>query len=113
MHNRESGRRGTSHLRDYGAVYILLALWLIFGVGQFLTNMSEYTSDQASHGQPFEWAGFLVYFLARLFENLQSEAWQLALQGLLVVAWADKVFRKGTEDVRRLEAKVDRLLERQ
>jgi hypothetical protein len=101
-----------AHLRDYGAVYILVALWLIFGAGQFFTNMSEYTSDQYAHGQPFEWAGFIVYFLARLFENLQSEAWQLALQALLISAFADRLFRKGTEDMRRLESKVDRLLER-
>lgn len=49
--------------------------------------------------------------VAGTFENLQSEWAQLLVQAVLVVGYAKAVFAKSTEDVERLEEKVDRLLE--
>lgn len=100
----------TRHLRNWAAVYILVILWIGFALGQFFTNMAEYGSDQAAHGLPFQTGEFMAYFWARFFENHASESWQLAVQALLISAFSHVLFRKGDEDMRRLEAKVDRLL---
>jgi hypothetical protein len=100
------------HLRNWGAVYILLVLWVGFASVQWFTNLIEYSSDQAVHGQPFEWGQFAAYFFARFAENHASESWQLAVQAILISAFSRVLFRKGDEDQRRLEAKVDALLAR-
>jgi hypothetical protein len=100
---------GAGHLRRWGAVYLLLGLWAIFEVVQWFTNMIEYSSDQQAHGQPFEWGGFVAYFLARFSENHASESWQLAVQGILIVGFSHVLFRKGEEDTVRLESKIDEL----
>lgn len=92
-------------------VYILVALWVVFGAGQWFTNMAEYGSDQAAHGLPFEWAEFLVYFGARFFENHASESWQLGV-ALIIDMNRQRAFRKGDEDRARLEGKVDQVLAR-
>ncbi len=97
------------HLQRWGAVWILAVLWIGFGVGQWFSNLAEYTSDQAAHGLPFRWSEFLPYFWARFFENHASESWQLAAQAVLIVGLAPLLFRRGEEDRERLEAKVDRL----
>jgi hypothetical protein len=101
-----------SHFRRWGAVWILIVMWLGFAVLQWFTNLAEYTSDQAEHGQPFEWGQFLVYYFARFAENHSSESWQLAVQAVLIVGLSRVLFRKGDEDHNRLEAKVDRILAR-
>ena len=101
-----------SHLRRWGAVWILTALWLI---SSLLFGWAEYhvqVDEAIEHGQPFEPSSFWVVYWSGYFENLQSEWAQLAVQALLVVGYAHVVFRKGTEDIDRVEAKVDRLLAR-
>lgn len=47
------------HLRRWGAVYILALLFLGSWLGQFLTQMVEFTSEQEEHGQSFAWSDFL------------------------------------------------------
>ena len=97
------------HLRRWGAVWILTALWAGFAVGQWFSNLAEYTNDQAAHGLPFQWSEFLPIFWGGFLENHASESWQLAVQAVLIVGLSRLVFRKGDEDQVRLEAKVDRL----
>lgn len=97
------------HLRQWGALYILAVLFLASWVGQLITQLATFRADQAEHGQPFEWAEFWADFLRATFENWQSEWLQLFTQ-MLVTAYAHVLFRKGDEDMRRLERKVDRLL---
>jgi hypothetical protein len=101
------------HLRRWGAVYILFAMWAVFEAVQLYTNFVEYSSDQAEHGQAFESGQFAAYFFARFAENHASESWQLAVQALLIVGFAHVFFRKGQEDVERLEAKIDALCTRE
>jgi hypothetical protein len=102
----------SEHLRRWGAVYILAALFLASWAGQFWAQLVEFTADQAEHGQAFEWAQFWPQFAEATLENWQSEWAQLLTQALLISAFSRVLFRKGDEDQRRLEAKVDRLLER-
>lgn len=101
-----------SHLRRWGALYILTVLFVASLVGQWFTQLAEYTADQAAHGQPFEWSGYISEFLAEMFANWESEMLQLAIQALLISAFSHLLFRKGDEDRARLEAKVDQLLAR-
>jgi hypothetical protein len=96
-----------SHLRRWGALYILAVLFVASLVGQWFTQLAEYTADQAEHGQPFEWSGYLSSFSAEMFANWQSEWLQLFTQALLISAFSHVLFRKGDEDRERLERKVD------
>jgi hypothetical protein len=101
-----------AHLHRWGAVWILATLFVGSIAGQWFAQLAEYSTDQAEHGQPFEWSGYLASFLAEVFSNWQSEWLQLATQALLISAFSHAVFRKGDEDADRLEAKVDELLAR-
>ena len=102
----------TSHLRRWGAVYLLLMLFVGSWAGQLVAQAAEFTSEQGQHGQPFTWSEFWPTFWAATLENWQSEFLQLIWQAVIVVGYAHVVFRKGTEDIDRVEAKVDRLLAR-
>jgi hypothetical protein len=102
----------TSHLRRWGAAYILAALFVASFIGQFVTQSIAFTAEQAQHGQAFEWGQFLPEFGASVLENLQSEWAQLLVQAVLISALADRVFRRSLDDHKRLEGKVDELLRR-
>jgi surface polysaccharide O-acyltransferase-like enzyme len=107
-----SGDRTSNHFKRWGAVYILAVLFVASLAGQWFTQLAEYAADQATHGQPFEWSGYVAAFLAEMFANWESEMLQLAVQALLISAYSRFLFRKGDEDAERLEAKVDELLAR-
>lgn len=100
------------HLRRWGALYLLAALFVASIAGQFVLQLLEFAGEQAEHGQPFEWGQYLPAFGASVMENWQSEWAQLFVQALVVSALADRLFRRSLEDQARLEAKVDALLER-
>jgi heme A synthase len=85
-----------NHMRRWGVVYLLAALFGGSWVGQLAAQFAEGDG----------W----VLFLSNTFENWQSEFLQLAVQALAVVAGAKVMFRKSVEDQMRLEAKVDELL---
>ncbi|WP_433004202.1 DUF6766 family protein [Kribbella sp. CA-294648] len=109
-------KKPESHVRRWGAVYVLAVLFLGSWLGQFFTQLSEYRSDQEEHQQAFEWAGYLTNFFASTFENWQSEWLQLVFQAILLLGAKHLIFRVDAEDMERLEAKVDKLnqqLERQ
>ena len=100
-----------SHLKRWGALYVLVVLWLGSAVGQFAAQTAE--------GEGW------VLFMSATFENWQSEFLQLAVQSLLIVGLAGKMFRVSKDEheetkywmqrqlVRQYEAhdKLDQLLE--
>jgi hypothetical protein len=102
-------RRPNSHLRRWGAVYLLALLFLGSWIGHFFTQLSEFRTDQAEHQQAFTWADYLVNFFASTFENWQSEWLQLVFQAILLLGAKHIIFRVDAEDMERLEAKVDRI----
>ena len=57
------------HFRRWGAVYVLLALFLGSWLGQFFTQLTDFRSEQSAHGEPFLWARLLPQFWASTFEN--------------------------------------------
>lgn len=101
--------RPDTHLRRWGAVYVLLLLFIGSWAGQFFAQLAEFRSDQSAHGQPFVWGDYLTSFLASTFENWQSEWLQLVFQAVLLLGAKHLIFRVDAEDMERLEAKVDRI----
>ena len=98
-----------THLRKWGAVYLLALLFLGSWAGQFLTELSEFRSTQEMHHAPFVWTDFLVEFGQSTFENWQSEWLQLVFQAVLLLGAKHLIFRVDAEDMERLEAKVDEI----
>ncbi len=107
------GERGFSmkHFRRWGAVYLLLVLFLGSWLGQFMTQLSQFRSEQQMHKEPFEWGGFFTDFFASTFENWQSEWFQLIFQAILLLGAKHWLFQVDAEDMERLEKKVDAISE--
>jgi Domain of unknown function (DUF6766) len=102
-------RQPNTHIRRWGAVYVLLALFLGSWIGHFFTELAEFRSDQAEHGRAFSWGDYWPSFLASTLENWQSEWLQLVFQAILLLGAKHLIFRVDAEDMERLEAKVDKI----
>lgn len=98
-----------THVRRWGAVYVLAVLFIGSFLGQFFTQLSEFRSEQEQHGQAFVWADYYAAFFAATFENWQSEWLQLVFQAILLLGAKHLIFRVDAEDMERLEAKVDKI----
>jgi hypothetical protein len=98
-----------SHFRRWGAVYILVVLFLGSWVGQLISQASQFTSEQAQHGQEFMWLDFWPEFFASTFENWQSEWLQLVFQAILLLGAKHWLFQVDAEDLERIEEKIDKL----
>jgi hypothetical protein len=98
-----------SHIRRWGAVYILLLLFVGSWLGQFITQLAEFTSTQEQHGRPFQWGEYLHEFFASTFENWQSEWLQLVFQAILLLGAKHLIFKVDAEDLERIETKVDEI----
>ncbi|WP_420814384.1 DUF6766 family protein [Jiangella ureilytica] len=100
------------NLRRWGAVYVLILLFLGSWLGQFFTQLSEFRSEQQVHGEPFSWSEYLTSFFASTFENWQSEWLQLVFQAVLLLAAKHLLFQADAEDLERIERKIDNIHER-
>jgi hypothetical protein len=96
-----------THFRRWGAVYLLLLLFIGSWLGQFFTQLAEFTATQQQHGQPFAWGEYLHEFFASTFENWQSEWLQLVFQAILLLGAKHLIFKVDAEDLERIEAKID------
>lgn len=101
-----------THLRRWGAVYVLLLLFMGSWLGQFFTQLVEFRSEEQAHGQSFSWSDYLAAFFSSTFENWQSEWFQLVFQAILLLGAKHLIFQADAEDLERLERKVDALRER-
>jgi len=99
------------HFRRWGAVYVLLVLFLGSWLGQFFAQLAEFRSEQSTHKEPFVWSDFLTRFSASTLENWQSEWFQLIFQAILLLGAKHWLFQVDAEDMERLENKVDRIAE--
>ncbi|HVV86401.1 MAG TPA: DUF6766 family protein [Kofleriaceae bacterium] len=98
------------HLRRWGAVYLLTLMFLASWTGQFFTQMVDARHDAAAHGEAFTLGDYLPAFFASTLENWQSEWLGLVIQGAVLLGMKNLIFRAETEDLERIEAKVDRLM---
>lgn len=86
-------------IRRWGAVYILILLFLASWLGQVVA-MWPTIQEQG-------W----IEFWAATFENWQSEWLQLVFQAILLLGAKHWLFQVDAEDLERIEAKVNLLLE--
>ena len=100
------------HFRRWGAVYLLVLLFLGSWLGQFLTQVTEFTNEQQSMGLPFTWSEFWPSFFASTFENWQSEWLQLVFQAVLLLGAKHWLFKVDAEDLERIEVKIDQIHDR-
>jgi hypothetical protein len=100
------------HLRRWGAVYVLLALFAGSWLGQFVTMLTEFRNVQQTHGEPFLWSDFWPQFFSSTFENWRSEWLQLIFQAILLLGAKHWLFQVDAEDMERLEKKVDQIQQR-
>ncbi|MGH3663854.1 MAG: DUF6766 family protein [Micromonosporaceae bacterium] len=97
------------HARRWGAVYILLLLFLGSWLGQFFAHLHEFRAEVRSRGAEFVWIQFLSAFSGRTLENWQSEWLQLIFEAVLLLGARHWLFKLNAEDTDRLESKIDRL----
>ena len=95
------------HVRRWGAVYLLVLLFLGSWLGHFLTLLQQVRDESRTHGEPFAWAQFWPEFWSSTFENWQSEWLQLVFQAILLLGAKHWLFQVDAEDMERLENKVD------
>jgi disulfide bond formation protein DsbB len=100
------------HFRRWGAVYVLIVLFLGSWLGQLFTQISQFRTEQAMHQEPFSWGDFFAQFFASTFENWQSEWLQLIFQAILLLGAKHWLFQVDAEDLERIEKKVDAVSER-
>ena len=66
-----------SHLKRWGAAYLLFVLFAASWAAQYIAMLVEVGNEARQHGQPFEMSDFLPQFWSATFENWQSEWLQL------------------------------------
>jgi hypothetical protein len=99
------------HLRRWGAIYLLLLLFVGSWLGQFVTQLVEVGNEARSHGEAFSMSEFWPAFWQSTFENWQSEWLQLFVQGVMLLGMKHLLFKADAEDMEKLGRKVDALLE--
>jgi hypothetical protein len=92
-----------SHLRKWGAAYLLLALFLASWAGQFVTMLIEVGNEARAHGQQFELAEFWPQFWSSTFENWQSEWLQLLVQAVVLLGMKHVLFKADAQDMEQVQ----------
>lgn len=90
-----------NHMRRWGAVYILVALFAGSWAGQ------------AWAMQPVVEKQGWIEFWSATFENWQSEWLQLVFQAILLLGAKHWLFQADARDLERIEGKIDLLLGRE
>ncbi len=99
------------HLRRWGAIYLLLALFLGSWSGQLLTQIVELKQEAEQHGQAFHLSDLWAPFFSATFENWQSEWLQLIVQGAVLLGMKHLIFKADAEDTELMQAKLNALLD--
>jgi hypothetical protein len=87
-------------IRDRGLTLLLMAMFLLFLVGQVLSGRAEYNAEQQLHGQPtVSMSGYFAtgHPWEALFENWESEFLQMGFYVLLTIG----LFQKGSSESKR------------
>jgi hypothetical protein len=92
-----------SHLKRWGAAYLLLALFLTSWAGQFVATLVEVGNDAREHGQEFHMSEFWPRFLSATFENWQSEWLQLLVQAVVLLGLKHVLFKADALDMEQVQ----------
>lgn len=88
-----------SHMKRWGAAYLLVGLFLVSWGGQFAFGLIEARQEAEQHGQTFAMADFWATFLSATFENWQSEWLQLLVQAVVLLGMKHLIFAADAEDM--------------
>ncbi len=88
-----------SHMRRWGAAYLLLAFFLASWAGQFVMTVNEIHGQAEQHGQAFAWPDVWIQFWSATFENWQSEWLQLLVQAVVLLGMKHLLFTADAEDM--------------
>jgi hypothetical protein len=92
-----------SHLKKWGAAYLLLALFLASWGAQFVSMLVEVGNDAREHGQAFEMSDFWPQFWSSTFENWQSEWLQLLVQAVVLLGMKHVLFKADAMDMEQVQ----------
>jgi hypothetical protein len=92
-----------SHLRQWGAAYLLAALFLASWLGQFVTTLIEVGNEARQHGESFSMSEFWPTFLSATFENWQSEWLQLLVQAVVLLGMKHLLFKADAQDTEQIQ----------
>jgi hypothetical protein len=92
-----------SHLKRWGAAYLLFALFLASWIGQFVAMLIEVGNDAREHGQSFAMSEFWPQFWSATFENWQSEWLQLFVQAVVLLGMKHVLFKADALDMEQVQ----------
>lgn len=92
-----------SHLKKWGAAYLLLFLFLASWVGQFIAMLIEVGNEAREHGQSFSMSEFWPQFWSATFENWQSEWLQLFVQAVILLGMKHVLFKADALDMEQVQ----------
>ena len=92
-----------SHIKRWGAAYLLLALFLASWGGQFVAMLIEVGNEAREHGQSFTMAEFWPQFWSSTFENWQSEWLQLLVQAVVLLGMKHVLFKADAQDMEQVQ----------
>jgi hypothetical protein len=92
-----------SHLKRWGAAYLLFALFAASWAAQFISMLIEVGNEARQHGQSFEMSEFLPQFWASTFENWQSEWLQLLVQAVVLLGMKHVLFKADAADMEQVQ----------
>ena len=92
-----------SHIKRWGAAYLLLALFLASWGAQYISMLIEAGNEARQHGQSFEMSEFLPTFWSATFENWQSEWLQLLVQAVVLLGMKHVLFKADAADMEQVQ----------
>ena len=92
-----------SHIKRWGAAYLLLALFLASWAAQYISMLVEAGNEARQHGQSFELSDFLPQFWSATFENWQSEWLQLLVQAVVLLGMKHVLFKADAADMEQVQ----------
>ena len=92
-----------SHLKRWGAAYLLLALFLASWAAQFVAMLVESGNEARQHGQPFQMSELWPQFWSATFENWQSEWLQLLVQAVVLLGMKHVLFKADAADTEQIQ----------
>jgi hypothetical protein len=92
-----------SHLKRWGAAYLLFALFAASWCAQFIAMLIEVGNEARQHGQAFEMSEFLPQFWSATFENWQSEWLQLFVQAVILLGMKHVLFKADAADTEQMQ----------
>ena len=94
---------GHSHLRRWGAAYLLLALFLASWGAQLVAMLVEVGNEARQHGEAFSLSEFWPQFWSATFENWQSEWLQLLVQAVVLLGMKHVLFKADAADMEQVQ----------